>query len=229
MSISLNAELREGKKANVLRAQSKLTAEIYGPDLKNQDLVLNYNEFVKVYNEAGESSVVDMILPGGKKYPVLINEVQVHPVSNRYINVDLRQVSMTEKLETDIELKFIGEAPAAKTGGVFISNKSKLSVKALPADLVGEIEVDISGLATLEDKILVKDVKLPKGIEVLENPEDMVASIGKQVEEEKPPVTAEEEKAAIEALEVAGAKKAEDEEAEGESPAEKKTEKKEKK
>lgn len=222
MSISLNAELREGRKANVLRAQSKLTAEIYGPDVKNQDLVLDYNEFVKVYDEAGESSVVDVVI-GGKKYPVLINEVQTHPVSNRYINVDLRQVSMTEKLETDIELKFIGEAPAAKTGGVFIANKSKLSVKALPADLVGEIEVDISGLAAFEDKILIKDVKLPKGIEVLDNPEDMVASIGKQIEEEKPAVTAEEEKAAIESLEVEKKGKEETEEgAEEKAPAEKK-------
>lgn len=202
MSISLNAELREGKKANVLRAQSKLTAEIYGPDVKNQDLILNYNEFAKVYDEAGESSVVEIVLPGGKKYPVLINEVQVHPVSNRYINVDLRQVSMTEKLETDIELKFAGEAPAAKAGGVFIANKNKLSVRALPADLVGEIEVDISGLVNMEDKILVKDIKLPKGIEVLDNLEDMVASIGKQVEEEKPLATAEEEKAAIESVAV---------------------------
>lgn len=216
MAISLNAELREGKKANALRAQSKLTAEIYGPDTKNQDLILNYNEFAKVYDEAGESSVVEMILPGGKKYPVLINEVQVHPVSNRYINVDLRQVSMTEKLETDIELKFMGEAPAAKTGGVFIANKSKLAVKALPADLVGEIEVDISGLATLEDKILVKDIKLPKGIEVLDAAEDMVASISKQVEEEKPLATADEEKAAIEgvAVEKKGKEETEEEEAE---------------
>lgn len=224
MAISLNAELREGKKANALRAQSKLTAEIYGPDLKNQDLVLNYNEFAKVYDEAGQSSVVDVVMPNGKKYPVLINEVQMHPVSNRYINVDLRQVSMTEKLETDIELKFTGEAPAAKTGGVFIANKSKLAVKALPADLVGEIEVDISGLVKMEDKILVKDIKLPKGIEVLDAAEDMVASIGKQVEEEKPLATAEEEKAAIESVAV---EKKGKEEAEEEAEAE--TGKKEKK
>ncbi len=227
MAIILNAREKGGKKNNILRKESKVTAEFYGPGIKNQSLALDYNEFVKVYNQAGNSSIVDAILPDGKKYPVLISDTQIHPVTSRFSHVDLRQVSMTEKLEMEIELKFTGEAPATKAGGVFLANKSVVMVSALPSDLVSEIEVDISGLADFEDKIFVKDIKLPKGIEVLDGADDLVASIGRQVEEEKPLATAEEEKAAIESVAVEKKGKEETEEgAEEKAPAEKKTEKK---
>jgi len=227
MAITLNAQAKGEKKNNILRKEGKITAEVYGPDAKNQSVVLDYNEFVKVYDQAGSSSIVDAVMPDGKKYPVLISETQVHPVSNRFSHVDLRQVSMTEKLETQIELKFVGDAPATKAGGVFLANKSMLSVRALPADLVSVIEVDISGLADFDSKIFIKDIKLPKGIEVLDNPDDLAASVGRQVEEEKPAATAEEEKAAIESLEVEKKGKEEtEEEAEEKAPAEKKVEKK---
>ena len=227
MAITLNAQVKGDKKNNILRKEGKITAEVYGPDMKNQSVVLNYNEFVKVFEQAGTSSIVDAVMPDGKKYPVLISDTQVHPITSKFSHVDLRQVPMNEKLEMRIELKFTGDAPATKAGGVFLANKSELTVSALPADLVSEIEVDVSGLADFDDKIFVKDIKLPKGIEVLDGHEDLVASIGRQIEEEKPLATAEEEKAAIESVAVEKKGKEETEEdAEGKAPAEKKAEKK---
>ncbi|MFH1193866.1 MAG: 50S ribosomal protein L25 [bacterium] len=214
MPVTLSAELRGDKKANNLRTEGKLTAELYGPDVKNQGLALNYNDFVKVYNEAGESSLVNLEADG-KKYNVLITGIQVHPLTGKYIHADLRQVSMTEKIKAEVELKFIGEAPAVKgLGGVFIANKSILPIEALPSDLVSEFEVDISGLASFADRILVKDIKLPAGVVALDAPEELVAMVAEPAKEEKPAMTAEEEKAAVEGVEVAGAKKEEEEEAE---------------
>lgn len=219
MAITLNAQIKGDKKNNVLRKEGKITAELYGSDIKNQSLVLDYNEFVKVYGQAGSSSIVEVAAADGKKYSALISETQMHPVSNRFSHVDLRQVSMTKKLETEIELKFIGDALAVKSGGVFLANKSVLSVRALPADLVNVIEVDVSGLADFDSKIFVKDIKLSKGIEVLDSSDDLVASIGRQIEEEKPQATAEEEKAAIES--VAVEKKGKEETEEEAEPAKK--------
>jgi large subunit ribosomal protein L25 len=212
MPVILNAEVRGDKKANNLRAEDKITAELYGPDIKNQGLSLNYNDFAKVYNEAGESSLVNLET-GGKKFNVLITGIQVHPLTGKYIHADLRQVSMTEKIKADVELKFVGEAPAVKgLGGVFIANKSILSIEALPGDLVSEFEVDISGLASFADRILVKDIKLPAGVVALDAPEELVAMVAEPAKEEAPAMTADEEKAAVEGVEVAGAKKEEEEE-----------------
>ncbi|MBU4421537.1 50S ribosomal protein L25 [Candidatus Parcubacteria bacterium] len=212
MSVILNSELRGEKTISDLRAGGKITAELYGPEIKNQSVLLDYKEFDKVYNEAGESSLVVVKAPDGTDINVLIVEVQYHPISGKYINVDLRQVSMKEKIEADVELKFIGEAPAVKSlGGTFIPAKNTLTIKALPSDLISEIEIDISGLVTFDDKITVADIKLAPGIEVMDAPEALVAIITEPQEEEAA-VTPESEAERVASVEVAGEKKEEGEE-----------------
>ncbi|PIR66268.1 MAG: 50S ribosomal protein L25 [Parcubacteria group bacterium CG10_big_fil_rev_8_21_14_0_10_36_14] len=208
MTVILNSEARGEKTISALRAEGKITAELYGPEIKNQSVLLDYKEFDKVYNEAGESSLVVVKAPDGTDINVLIVEVQYHPISGKYINVDLRQVSMKEKIEADVELKFIGEAPAVKgLGGTFIPAKNTLAIKALPADLISEIEVDISGLATFEDKITVADIKLAPGIEIMDSPESLVAIITEPQEEEVAEPTPESEAERVASVEVAGEKK----------------------
>lgn len=201
--MTLTAVSRDNKKPNVLRAEDLIPAEFFGPEIKNQSLAVPYNSFAKVLAEAGESSLVDLILPDGKKQAILIGEVQMHPTNGRYTHVDLRQVSMTEKIEAHVELKFVGRAPALDLGGVFVANKSTLTVKALPSDLVKEIEVDVSSLADFDSKISVADIKLPAGIEAAEDATVSIASIARPMAEEAAPAaTTEAEKAAIEAVEV---------------------------
>ena len=212
MSIILNSKTKEEKNPRALRAEGKIPAELYGPEIKNQSLTLEYNEFEKIYEEAGESSLLTLKTPDGKDVNILIGEIQKDPVKDRFIHVDLRQVSMTEKIEAEAELVFIGEAPAVKElGGIFAPAKSTLLIKALPIDLVSEIEVDISGLAEFNDKITVADVKVPTNIEVVDEPETMIANVTEPREEEEPAPTSEEEAEAVEGVEVEGEKEEEGE------------------
>ena len=207
MALTLNALSRGEKKSASLRAENLIPAELYGPEVENRGVALEYDDFVKIYDEAGESSLIELCLPDGKSVSILIGGVQLHPISGKYIHVDLRQVSLTEKIEANVELKFVGEAPAVKElSGIFVSAKSEIAIKALPKHLVSEIEVDISPLAQFGDKIFVRDIKLPTGAEVIDNPDAVIASISEPMKEEAPVATAEAEKAAIESVEVAGAK-----------------------
>lgn len=199
MSVTLNAELRGDAKPNNLRTEGKITAELYGPDIKNQGVVLNYLDFERAYNEAGESSLVNLEV-GGKKFNVLLSGLQVHPLTGKFIHIDLRQVSMTEKIEAEVELKFIGEPPATKSGGVFVANKNTLAIEALPNNLINELEVDISVLTDFGSKILVKDIKLPEGVIAVDEPDAVVATVSQPMAEEAPVVTAEAEKAAVESV-----------------------------
>ena len=93
---------------------------------------------------------------------------------------------MSKKLSTEIPLEFVGESKAVKELSALL-NKSIdfVSVECLPQDLVNEIEVDISSLEAIGDSIQIKDLVLPPGIKVLNNPDDAVASVSEpQVEEE---------------------------------------------
>ena len=85
---------------------------------------------------------------------------------------------MKEEIETEVELMFVGESEAVKAlGGVLVKSISKVEVKCLPADLPSHIDVDISVMKTFEDHITIKDLKIPKGVEINLEPEVIVALV----------------------------------------------------
>jgi large subunit ribosomal protein L25 len=194
MTFSLNAKIRRvtGKGVKNLRKQNLVPAVIYGKDVKSENLSVDYLLFAKLYKEAGESTLVDLKIDEQAPVKVLIQEVQVEPMSGKFVHVDFRQVKMTEKIKAEALLKFINEAPAIKElGGTLIKSLDKIEIECLPQDLVHEIEVDISALKTFEDRIHIKDLKIPAGVKVLSDINVTVATA-------EAPLTEEELKAELE-------------------------------
>ncbi len=179
-NLALKAQKRElmGKKVRSLREKKLIPAVVYGHGFGNQNLAVDYLPFEKVYRQGGESSLIDLIIDDQKPVKTLIQEVQTDPLTGRFIHVDFRQVKMTEKITAEILLKFINESKAVKElGGVLVKSLDKIKVRSLPQDLVHEIEVDISPLNTFEDVIYVRDLKIPSGLELLENLGEPVATV----------------------------------------------------
>lgn len=189
-----------------LRNRGLIPAVLYGKNAENQNLAVEYAPFLKVYKKAGESALVDLQIGNKPVAKVLIQEIQINPLTDKIIHVDFRKVLMTEKIETEIPLKFVGESAAVQEQqGTLVKSKDALRVRCLPGFLLSEIEVDLSPLKVFDDLIRVKDLILPKEIEILENLEDAVVAVVKtQVEEEKP---VEEAVGKIEEVEVAEEKK----------------------
>ena len=146
------------------------------------------------------------------KKKVLIHYVDRNPVTDKVTHVDFMNISMKKKITTHVPLNFIGTAPAVKDlGGIFSHNKDFLTIRCLPTELIHEVDIDISGLVALHDAIRVKDIKFSENIEVLEEPEDVVATVvAPKVEVEEPvAVTAEGEAGAEEKKEGEAAKEEE--------------------
>lgn len=175
--ITLQAQPRPtDRKARVLLREQLIPAISYGHGFDNEPVVVAKRELMKVYERAGHSSLIDLAVTGQEPYKVLIHDIQYHPLTDQPVHVDLYRVKMTEKIKTEIPLKLVGVAPAVDDlQGTLIQNKDHLRVEALPQDLVHEIEVDVSALKTFEEKILVRDIKIPKGVTVHEDSEDVVA------------------------------------------------------
>lgn len=178
LTLTAHARTETGKQNKIVRRKGELPAVLYGHGVAAQSLALSANEFSKVYRKAGESTLVDLAIDGGTPTKVIINDIQRHPLTNAVIHVDLHQVKMTEKLRAEIVLAFAGEPAAVKElGGVLVKNLDHVKVETLPADLVPEILVDVSSLKTFDDVIHVKDLVLPKGIEVLDKADEVVALV----------------------------------------------------
>ena len=178
--LSLSAKIREitGKRVKKLRKAGRLPAVLYGPKIKTaQPLELDEKEFEKAYQEAGESSLISLEV-AEKKYPVLIHEVARDPLTEKPIHVDFYQPRLEEEVQVTIPIIFEGVPPAVKDlGGTLVKNISELEVKALPQNLPHEIKVNIERLKTFKDSILIKDLKLPEGVKILKEPEEIVAQV----------------------------------------------------
>ena len=211
----LTAQNRD-KKPNALRRDGQIPAVAYGPTMESQNLTVVDLDFNKIFNQAGESDLINLKLPLAKnkkldsqlsEIQVLIHEVQKHPLSGDIIHVDFYAPDLTKTVRVAIPLVFIGEAPAVKDlDGILVKNMQEVEVEALPKDLPHQIEVNVICLKTLEDKILISDLPLPQGVAVLADADEVISLvIPPRSEEELAALeTAPEEK--VEDVEVAGKK-----------------------
>ncbi|MBM3206038.1 MAG: 50S ribosomal protein L25 [Candidatus Staskawiczbacteria bacterium] len=189
--ISLLAKTRSelGKKTNSIRGVGKIPAVVYGHNLKKNDIIeIDEKDFKKVYKLAGESSLIEIDLYGTKdKRTVLVHNIQKDPITGDFIHIDFFQPNLKETVEVAIPIVFEGVALAEKDlGGTLVKNMLEIVVKALPQNLPHEILVNVESLKTFDDHILVKDLKLPKDVEVLKNPEEIIVAVlpPQKVEEE---------------------------------------------
>ncbi|MBI3631894.1 MAG: 50S ribosomal protein L25 [Candidatus Vogelbacteria bacterium] len=186
--IELKAKKRDifGKKLCYSREAGELPVVVYGADEKPSHLFVNSKDFLSVWKQAGESSVVKLSA-GDLKKDVLIQDVSFHAVSGEPLHADFYLVRADQLIRVYIPLRFEGVAPAAKTfGGVLVKVMHEVEVEALPADLPHEFVVDVSKIEKLEDQITVSDLKVPSKVKIIAAIEDVVAlvSVGKEEVEE---------------------------------------------
>ncbi len=200
--MELKAQNREilGKKVKALRAVGSMPAELFGHGIKNKHLSVSQKEFSKIYKAAGEHELVNVAVEGESPIPTLVTNAQRDAISGQFLSADFYAVKMDEKITVNIPISFIGEAPAEKKGLPIIKVLSEIEVETLPGNMPHEFVADLSSLDDLGKSIHVKDIKIPKGVELLLAPDSVIATVGeKTAEEEVAPAPAEEAAPAAEA------------------------------
>ena len=227
----IKADKRDANaKLSFLRKSGKIPAVFYGAGEITTSVTLSNIEFKKIWRDAGESSAIKISTANGD-VNALIHEVQVDPVTDEPIHVDFLVIDMKKKVRIKVPLVFEGISNAVKNGiGNLVKVLNEIEIEALPNDLPHSLFVDISRLETLDNNIVVSDIKLPIGVVLITNGGDIVASIVAQVEEKEEVVASVD----LSAIEVEKKGKKEEKGVEGEAPSapakeekvEKKTEKK---
>lgn len=187
-----------GKGLKKLRRDGIIPANVYGKNIKSESLQVKADELEKVYKETGETGLVDLELEG-KLIPVLIHNVQKN-FRGKVLHTDFFQVNLKEKVKAMVPLEIIGE-PTAVTEklGILMNIIDEVEVEALPESLPENIEVNIELLAKVNDQVLVSDLKVPEGVEILTDGSQVVSKIAELITKE----AAEEVKAEEEAAEAA--------------------------
>lgn len=192
---SLKAEERKvtGRKVKTLRALDILPANVYGKGVKSVSVQVALADFDKVFKEAGETGIVELDL-GKEKKPVLVNNIQKNPVTEKVLHVDFFQVNLKEKVTAQIPVELTGEAPSEKLGvGTAVQYVNEIEVEALPADLIEQFSVDISNLSEVDQAIHIKDLDYDRSkIEVKDDLEAIVVKVEPPQKEEEVAPPAEE-------------------------------------
>lgn len=175
--ITLEAKIRE-RAPKAARRDKAIPAVLYGHGIEAQSIEIEESAFLRVFRQAGETSLIKLNLGDKKDHNVIVRDIQRHPVRDGILHVDLYQVRLDEKIHADVPLEFIGVAPAVKDlGGVFVHPIDQLEVQAFPQNIPHDIKVDISGLDSFEKVIHVSDITAPEGVEVLVEADEVVALV----------------------------------------------------
>ena len=216
-----------GRKVKQIRKEGWLPATVYGKEFESLSIQFNLAEIVKLFDEIGESTLVEVTLDEKEKLPVLFRNPQYHPIDGNMIHIDCYKVNLKEKIKAMVPIELVGESQAVKDGNILVTVTDEIEVEGLPADLPEKIEVDLSALENLESTIIVADLKLDSDkLEILTDGEQLIAKVEEPKAEEAPVV----EEANPEDVEVITQKEGKDEEGtdtgneEGEKEKEKKEE-----
>ena len=179
----LTLEKREvtGKKLKALRAKGMIPSVVYG----GKTPVLLASEYVateKVLEKAGYHSPIDLDM-AVKKHLAIFKDVAIDPVSRKILNVVFQSISAREVVEatTPIVIVNFEDSEASKTFHFALNQAmEEIDVKAKPADLPKELEIDASGMKEVDDKLTIADIVLPEGVEFADkelDKEQVIASL----------------------------------------------------
>lgn len=189
--LTLKVEIRDTHtKLKAVRKAGKMPAVFYGKKEASTPISIPKIDFLKVWQEAGEFSVVTLETPEGSKES-LIQDVDLDPVTGVPRHADFYVFEKGHKVEVKLPIEFVGVSLAVKDlGGMLVKVLHELKIEAMPKDLPHGINIDINSLANFGDQILAKDIVLPTGVELKENPEEVIVLVSAPREEKEAEVVA---------------------------------------
>lgn len=187
--LTLTAQYRTilGKKVKKLRQDGLIPAHVFGKKVAVEHISIKQVEFKKIYDQAGETGLIDLATEGNKVRPVMVRDTQYDPVSGKLLHIDFYQVNLTQKVRVNVPIELVGEEPESVRMGesVVLQTLNEVSVEGLPTDLVDKIAVDISSLQAIDDAITVADLQCDRSkLTVLVEGDEIVVKLAPAVTEE---------------------------------------------
>jgi large subunit ribosomal protein L25 len=199
--VALTAQSRKetGKgAARTLRRQALIPAVFYGPEVDPVHLSLEYRDLEKLIRTgAGENVIIDLAIETGESslsHRAMLKEIQLDPVKQTILHVDLYEISLDKKIEVEVPIILTGTAKGVSDGGILQQVSRTVEISCLPDNIPDAFELEVTGL-DIGDSLHVSDLKIPEGIEVLEEEELTIATVvpPTKAEEIVPEVPGEEE------------------------------------
>ncbi|MEK7499907.1 MAG: 50S ribosomal protein L25 [Patescibacteria group bacterium] len=228
-TLNLKADKRSvfGKQVKKLRRTGIIPANIFGKDIKSIAIQVEDKAFRMIARQAGTTHVI-YISVDGKELPVLIQDLQHHPLTDTVLHVDFKNVDLKEKVEAEVPVELVGENALVKSGEAdALLLADAVVVEALPTKIPERFTIDIATLTEIGAQIMVKDLPKSADYTFVDEEDKMIAQLA-EAKKEEAVVQASPSPESVEATEEGPKEKEEEEAGEKKPAAEEKKEKGEK-
>ena len=167
----------EGKKVKTLRNQGITPIHLYGSEFDSASMQVEMSELINILNLAGFSSPITLN-DGKNDIIAFAREVQRHPLTEQILHVDFQIVGKDDQVEVEVPINLTGESPAVKNlGGVLIKLMETIRVSSKVDSVPKSLELDISVIESLEQSILVGEIEIAEGVQIVSDETFAVARV----------------------------------------------------
>ena len=180
-TVSIVVQQRDAKgsrAARRLRRQGLIPGVLYGHGKDATVIAIDPHALrVALSTSAGMHAVLDVTFEGQKRpHKAIVKELELDHVKSIVTHVDLQEIRLDETIESTVTVHFEGEAKGVKNGGVLEESTREVTVRGLVTAIPEHLVLDISGL-DVNDTGKVADIRVPEGIEILDDPEQVICSV----------------------------------------------------
>ena len=159
-----------------LRASKIIPGVIYGKGIDSTPIQMSEVDFTSLFRQNGHTMTFEVKL-GRNKHLVYIKDLQRDKIKyNNVLHFDLQKVSKDDKITAEIPVHIINDEKIKQRGQIVHLNIETLETEYPVGEGVSRFDVSVEGLE-LDDHLLVKDVKVPEGFTILDDPEETLLSI----------------------------------------------------
>jgi len=177
-TLNATSRIEIGKGVSRLRRSGRVPAVIFGHGIESIPVSLDAHEFDHIRRTVHSNTIIELKIDGKTKQRVLLHGIQIEPRHRRLVHVDLFALISGEEVTVDIPLHATGESFAVfRLGGTLLFAVDHVKVRAQPEKLPEALEFSIEPLVDFETAIHLRDLKLPEGITLLSDPDEVVAKV----------------------------------------------------
>ena len=181
MEATLKATLRDDKgspESRRLRSEGLLPAVVYGQGMESTSVYIDAREFRNALKtEAGSNIILNIELGEKDKVTALARQIQRHPYKDEFVHVDLIKVDLTQTVEAEVQINYLGIPIGVKEeGGLVQTINNTLRISALPTNIPTSLDIDITHL-NVGENVIASDIELPEGVTLANEEDDSVMVI----------------------------------------------------
>lgn len=179
MTIEVQPRQQTGKNANRRsRAAGKIPAVVYGGGKESVSIEVDRKTLIDMMKGHSGENPIFLLKLGDKDRHAMIRNMQIHPLSRQVIHIDFQRVLLDQKVRVAVPVELIGTAYGVKTeGGMLDFVTREVHIECLPGQIPKHFEVDVTELH-VGDHVEAKDLQLPEGVVLLDEPDRVIASLG---------------------------------------------------